>query len=65
MGKADDCVGGIDTDPDDIGRRLVEVVHETIIFVLTDKCEKIIGKNRKSGARKKASRNTSSKNLGA
>jgi hypothetical protein len=42
MGKANDGVGGIDTDADDIGRRLIEeVVHEMIIFVRGDKCEKI------------------------
>ena len=41
MGKADDGVGGIDTDADNIGRRLVEVVHEMIIFMRGGKCEKI------------------------
>ena len=41
MGKANDGVGGIDADADDIGRRLIEVVHEMIIFVRGDKCEKI------------------------
>ena len=41
MGKADDRVGGVDTDADDIDRRLVEVVHEMIIFVRASKCERI------------------------
>ena len=50
MGKADDCVGGIDTDADDIGRRLIEVGHEMIIFVRGDKCEKIYREESKERA---------------
>jgi len=41
MGKADDGIGGVDTDADDIDRRLVEVVHEMIIFMRAGKCEGI------------------------
>ena len=41
MGKADDGIGGVDTDADDIDRRLVEVVHEMIIFMVAGKCEGI------------------------
>jgi hypothetical protein len=54
MGKADDGVGGIDTDADDIGRRLIEVVHEMIIFVRGGKCEKIYREESKERAQENA-----------
>lgn len=47
MWEADDCIGGVDTNTDDIDRRLVEVVHEMIIFVQASKCERIYGEESK------------------
>ena len=41
MGKADDGIGCVDTDADHVDRRLVEVVHEMIIFMREGKCERI------------------------